>query len=192
MARISLTPRRTLTLRLAEWYSRRAYGEVLQPALALGHHPKVLRSYFSFESKVARWKALDPKLKLLAEMASAVTIGCSWCVDFGHWHADQLGLPLEKAAKVPDWRAHEESFTELERLVLEYAEAMTATPPAVTDELAESLRRRLGDTAFVELTTMVAVENLRSRLNSAMGLRSQGFSDACAVPPGSRTADGAV
>ncbi|GFE22568.1 carboxymuconolactone decarboxylase family protein [Streptomyces nigrescens] len=192
MARISLTPRRTLTLRLAEWYSRRAYGEVLQPALALGHHPKVLRSYFSFESKVARWTALDPKLKLLAEMASAVTIGCSWCVDFGHWHADQLGLPLEKAAKVPDWRAHEESFTELERLVLEYAEAMTATPPAVTDELAESLRRRLGDTAFVELTAMVAVENLRSRLNSAMGLRSQGFSDACAIPPGRRTADGAV
>ena len=38
------------------------------------------------------------------------------------------------------------------------------------------------DPAFVELTTMVAVENLRSRLNSAMGLRSQGFSDNCAIP----------
>jgi AhpD family alkylhydroperoxidase len=190
MARISLTPRRTLTLRLAEWYSRRAYGEVLQPALAMGHHPRVLRSYFSFESKVARWKALDPALKLLAEMASAVTIGCSWCVDFGHWHADRLGLPLEKVSKVPDWRAHQESFTELERLVMEYAEAMTATPPAVTDELAGSLRRRLGDTAFVELTTMVAVENLRSRTNSALGLHSQGFSDACAIPPGSGTSGG--
>ncbi|USA01664.1 carboxymuconolactone decarboxylase family protein [Streptomyces lydicamycinicus] len=191
MARISLIPRRTLTLRLAEWYSRRAYGEVLQPALAMGHHPRVLRSYFSFESKVARWKALDPALKLLAEMASAVTIGCSWCVDFGHWHADRLGLPLEKVSKVPDWRAHEESFTELERLVMEYAEAMTATPPAVTDELAESLRRRLGDPAFVELTTMVAVENLRSRTNSALGLHSQGFSDACAIPPGSGVPGGA-
>ncbi|GFE14845.1 hypothetical protein Sgleb_28920 [Streptomyces glebosus] len=156
---------------------------MLQPALAMGHHPKVLRSYFSFESKVARWKALDPALKTLAEMASAVTIGCSWCVDFGHWHADRLGLPLEKVSKVPDWRSHEESFTELERLVMEYAEAMTATPPAVTDELAESLRGRLGDTAFVELTTMVAVENLRSRTNSALGLHSQGFSDACAIPP---------
>ncbi|MGW7487963.1 carboxymuconolactone decarboxylase family protein [Streptomyces sp. NPDC054786] len=192
MARISLTPRRTLTLRLARWYSRRAYGEVLQPALALGHHPKVLRSYFSFESKVARWKALDPALKLLAELASAATIGCSWCVDFGHWHADRLGLPLEKISKVPDWRAHQESFTALERLVLEYAEAMTATPPAVTDELAESLRGRLGDAAFVELTCMVAVENLRSRMNSAMGLHSQGFSDACAIPPVSPAPGGAA
>lgn len=184
MARISLTPRRTLTLRLVEWYSRRAYGEVMQPVLALGHHPKILRAYLSFESKVGRWKALDPALKHLAELASAATIGCSWCVDFGYWHADKLGLPLEKISKVTDWRAHRESFTELEREVMEYAEAMTATPPAVTDELAASLRRRLGDPAFVELTTMVALENLRSRLNSAMGLHSQGFSDNCAIPLG--------
>ncbi|MFD0169065.1 carboxymuconolactone decarboxylase family protein [Streptomyces decoyicus] len=192
MARISLTPRRTLTLRLAAWYSRRTYGKVMQPALALGHHPRILRSYFSFENKVARWKALDPALKHLGELASAATIGCSWCVDFGYWHADQLGLPLEKISKVPDWRAHKESFTELERLVLEYAEAMTATPPEVTDELAESLRGRLGDAAFVELTTMVAVENLRSRVNSAMGLRSQGFSDNCAIPAANRPSDGVV
>lgn len=183
MARISLIPRRTLTVRFAQWYSRRAYGKVMEPALAMGHHPKLLRSYFSFESKVARWKALDPALKHLAVMASAASIGCAWCMDFGHWHADQLGLPLEKISKVPDWRAHRESFTELERGVMEYAEAMTATPPAVTDELADSLRGRLGEKALVELTTMVAVENLRSRINSAMDLRSQGFSDSCAIPP---------
>ncbi|MEV0370395.1 carboxymuconolactone decarboxylase family protein [Streptomyces sp. NPDC050636] len=183
MARISLTPRRTLTLRLGEWYSRRAYGKVMEPALVLAHHPKILRAYFAFEMKVGRWKALDPTLKHLAQMVSAAKIGCSWCMDFGHWEADRLGLPLEKISKVPEWRSHKESFTEVERLVMEYAEAMTETPPAVTDELAESLRSRLGDAAFVELTTMVAVENLRSRLNSAMGLRSQGFSDTCAIPP---------
>ncbi|MGW1375356.1 carboxymuconolactone decarboxylase family protein [Streptomyces sp. NPDC002446] len=182
MARISLTPPRTLTLRFAQWYSRRAYGKVMEPALAMGHHPKLLRSYFSFENKVARWKALDPALKHLAVMASAAAIGCSWCMDFGHWHADKLGLPLEKVSKVPDWRAHRESFTELERAVMEYAEAMTQSPPDVTDELAESLRGRLGEQAFVELTMMVAVENLRSRVNSAMGLRSQGFSESCEIP----------
>ncbi|WP_077193290.1 carboxymuconolactone decarboxylase family protein [Streptomyces lydicus] len=192
MARIPLSPPRTVTLRLAEWYSRRAYGKVMQPALVLGHHPKILRAYFAFESRVARWKALDPALRHLAELASAAAIGCSWCVDFGHWQADRLGLPLAKISKVPDWRAHRESFTEPERLVMEYAEAMTATPPAVTDELAADLRGRLGDRAFVELTTMVAVENLRSRLNSAMGLRSQGFSDHCAVPPASAAVPGAA
>ncbi|MEU9116730.1 carboxymuconolactone decarboxylase family protein [Streptomyces sp. NPDC048483] len=183
-ARISLTPPRTLTLRLAEWYSRRAYGKVMEPALVFGHHPRALRAYFAFEARLGRWKALDPTLKHLAEMISAARIGCSWCMDFGHWQADRLGLPLEKISKVPDWRAHEESFSEVERLVLEYAEAMTATPPTVSDDLAERLRSCLGDPAFVELTAMVAVENFRSRVNSAMGLTSQGFSDTCAVPPG--------
>jgi len=64
-------------------------------------------------------------------------------------------------------------------LGMEYAEAMTATPPQVTDGLAESLRTQLGNDGFVELTMMVAVENERSRFNSALGLTSQGFSDRC-------------
>lgn len=184
MARISLNPPRTLTLRLGAWYSRRAYGKVIEPALVFGHHPRLLRHYFGFEMKAGRWKKLDPALKHLAVMVSAATIGCSWCMDFGHWEADRLGLSLEKAGKVPGWREHTDSFTEPELLVMEYAEAMTRTPPAVSDELAESLRRRLGEPAFVELTMMVALENLRSRVNSAMGLSSQGFSDACAIRPG--------
>ncbi|MFD4829099.1 hypothetical protein ACFWPV_04445 [Streptomyces uncialis] len=46
----------------------------------------------------------------------------------------------------------------------------------------ERLVTRLGEAAFVELTAMVAVENLRSRMNAALGLTSQGFKDSCEVP----------
>ena len=63
-----------------------------------------------------------------------------------------------------------------------YAEAMTATPPAVTDEMVAGLRRELDDAELVELTMMVAVENVRSRFNSALGLTSQGFKDRCEIP----------
>ncbi|MDT0608956.1 hypothetical protein [Streptomyces lancefieldiae] len=34
MARVSLTPPRTLLLRVMEWYSRRTYGKVLDPGKA--------------------------------------------------------------------------------------------------------------------------------------------------------------
>ena len=60
---------------------------------------------------------------------------------------------------------------------------MTATPPLVTDEMAEGLRTQLGNDGFVELTMMVAVENERSRFNSALGMTSQGFSDRCELAP---------
>jgi alkylhydroperoxidase family enzyme len=86
-----------------------------------------------------------------------------------------------KLSQVPTWRASD-AFTPLERRVMEFAEAATATPPQVTDEMTQALRTDLGDDGLVELTMMVAVENLRSRFNSTLGLSSQGFSESCRVP----------
>ncbi|MEV6125668.1 carboxymuconolactone decarboxylase family protein [Streptomyces violaceusniger] len=182
MARISLTPPGTLLNRIGAWYSRRTYGKVLEPGLAVGHNGRVLLTYVRQERGAAKWNRLDRSLKHLAVMAAAARINCSWCMDFGHWEADALGLPMDKVSKVPRWRDHQDAFTELELLVLDYAEAMTETEPRVTDELAATLIERLGEAAFVELTAMVALENYRSRINSAFGLTSQGFSDTCAVP----------
>lgn len=181
MARISLDPPRTILVRLVDAYARRRYGQVLEPARAYGHNPKVLMTYLRFEQKVGRWRSLDAGLKHLAQAVPAARIGCSWCMDFGYWTAHELGLDTDKMAKVPNWREHREAFTELELLVMEYAEAMTETPPTVTDDLSARLQKELGQAAFVEVTTMVAVENLRSRVNSAFGLVGQGFSDQCAV-----------
>ncbi|MDQ1007011.1 alkylhydroperoxidase family enzyme [Streptomyces sp. V4I23] len=73
---------------------------------------------------------------------------------------------------------------------MEYAEAMTANPLEVTDELTGRLLTALGEEAFVELTAMVAVENLRSRINAALGLTSQGFKDHCEIPAAARSATG--
>ncbi|MEV6738144.1 carboxymuconolactone decarboxylase family protein [Streptomyces sp. NPDC051104] len=165
-----------------EWYSKRTYGKVLDPGKALAHQPRVLWSDLRFEQWVAKWNKMDPDLKALAEMASAAAIGCAWCMDFGYWVSRERGMAREKLVDVPRWR-DSDVYTELERDVMEYAEAMTATPPAVDDVLAARLLGRLGEPAFVELTAMVAVENLRSRTNSALGLTSQGFKDSCDVPP---------
>lgn len=160
---------------------RRLYGEVPDNAHVLVHHRKVATATFGFERKVAKWDALDAHLKTYAVMSTAAAIGCSWCLDFGYYLAHEDGLDLDKVREVPRWR-ESPVFTELERDVMEYAEAMTATPPTVTDELSTRLRERLGTAALVELTMMVAVENERSRFNAAAGLASQGYSDVCELP----------
>jgi AhpD family alkylhydroperoxidase len=179
--RIPLDPPRTLVHRLAEWWSRRTYGAVLDPGRALGHHPRLLISYARHEQSIARWSRLDPTLKALAVMASAATIGCSWCLDFGYWESTRRGIDPAKLRDVPT-RRDSDRFSELERQVMDYAEAMTTTPLRVTDEMVAELREQLDDAALVELTMMVAVENSRSRVNSALGLTSQGFRDRCEVP----------
>jgi AhpD family alkylhydroperoxidase len=181
-ARIPLDPPRTLLTRVVDRYSRRTYGATLDPAGAMGHHPRVLVTELRHERALAKWNRLDPTLKSLAVMAAAVTVGCSWCVDFGYWiGAAHEGVDPAKLRAVPTWR-DSDVLTDLERRVVEYAEAMSTTPTGVTDEMVAGLRRDLDDAALVELTMMVAVENSRARANSALGLTSQGFRDRCELP----------
>lgn len=163
------------------WYSRRAYGDVMDPGLAAAHHRGVLIAVGLFERRVAKWRKLDPGLKALAVMATSAEIECSWCLDFGYFEFVSHGLDGDLLAQVPQWRTSTR-FSPLQRQVMEYAEAMTATPPTVTDELARGLREALGVPAFVELTKMISVENERSRFNAALGLASQGFAESCRVP----------
>jgi AhpD family alkylhydroperoxidase len=180
-ARIPLDHRKTLFTRVLSWWSTRRFGAVLEPGLALMHHRKVLLSTGRFEMGVERWASLDPGLKDLAVAAVATEIGCSWCMDFGHYLSRNRGMDVAKLEHITRWRSSE-VYSPLERRVLEYAEAMTATPPEVTDEMVADLRKDLTDEQLVELTAMISLENMRSRTNSALGLTSQGFKDHCEVP----------
>jgi alkylhydroperoxidase family enzyme len=163
-------------------YAKRSLGgEFPDNGYVYFHNKLVLKAVLSFEGKVSKWNALEPNLKSYAQLASAAVIGCSWCLDFGYFMAHNDGLELTKVREVPRWR-ESEVFTPLERDVLEYAEAMSVTPPTVTDEMVANLIEQLGAPAVVELTQMIALENMRSRFNSAAGLQSQGYSDVCELP----------
>ena len=149
--------------------------------LALLHNRKVMMSTARFELGVAKWSRLPKNLGELAWLSVASQIGCSWCMDFGYYYSRTNGVDIAKLEQVVDWRTST-VYTPLERKVLEYSEAMTATPPTVTDEMVEGLRADLDDAQLVELTAMISVENLRSRTNSALGLTSQGFKSQCDLP----------
>jgi alkylhydroperoxidase family enzyme len=160
-------------------------GTVPENVEVLWHSPQVTQDNLEFGAKVGAWDAADESLKSFAHMAVAAQVGCSWCLDVGYFQAQNQNLDLTKASQVPRWR-ESEVFTPLERDVLEYAEAMTNTPPTVTDELYAGLLDRLGPAAMIELTALIAYVNLATRANVANGVRSQGFSDACEIPLAAR------
>ena len=159
-------------------FSMRLLGEVPEPVGVYFHNRPVLKAFLAVSSKAQKWSACDENLKSFAHMAVAAQVGCSWCLDFGYFHAHNEGLDEWKASQVPVWRTSD-AFTPLEREVLAFAEAMTATPPTVTDEQFGKLLEQLGEPAMVELTTQIALANLYARSNVAMGIESQGFSAAC-------------
>jgi alkylhydroperoxidase family enzyme len=157
------------------------FGAVAEPVEATWHNPSVAQAALEFGARIATWDAADESLKTFAHMAVAAQVGCSWCLDINYFAAQSRNLDLAKASQVPRWR-ESDVFTPLEREVLEYAEAMTNTPPTVTDELSARLLDRLGPAALVELTVCIAFANLSTRSNTALGITSQGFSDACEIP----------
>jgi alkylhydroperoxidase family enzyme len=66
-------------------------------------------------------------------------------------------------------------FSDVEKKVLRYAEAMTATPVRVPDELFDDLRKHFDNPQLVELTSAIAWENYRARFDHAFGIESEGF-----------------
>ena len=162
--------------------SRRMLGDVAEPVRVTWHHREVLNFSFTVGRRAQSWDRCDENLKSFAHMAVAGLVGCGFCLDFGYFHAHNAGLDVAKAREVPRWRTSD-VFTPLERDVLEYAEAMTLTPPTVTDELSGRLLAALGPAALVELTALVAVANLMTRTNTAFGVGSQEYAAACDLPP---------
>ena len=162
--------------------SRKMFGQVPESLGVMWHHVPALKAGMRFGQQLQKWDACDEGLKSFAHMAVASLVGCTWCLDFNYFMAKNRGLDVERAREIPRWR-ESDVFTPLEREVLEYAEAMSQTPPTVTDELVESLSGQLGAAGLIELTTVIGYANLTTRSNVALGIESEGFASACGLEP---------
>lgn len=163
-------------------FAGRTFGRVPKSLGVMWHHLPALKASMGFGQKLQKWDQCDESLKSYAHMAVASQVGCSFCLDFNYFMAHNHGLDMAKAREVPRWR-ESDVFTSLEREVLGYAEAVSQTPPTVTDEMVASLRARLGDAALIELTTVIGFANLTTRSNTALGIESEGFAASCGLKP---------
>ncbi|KAF4407140.1 MULTISPECIES: carboxymuconolactone decarboxylase family protein [Streptomyces] len=162
--------------------TKKMLGEVPEPLGVMWHNRPVLRASMTLGRKANKWNKCDRNLKSYAHMAVASLVGCAFCLDLGYFQTRNEGLDEAKAREVPRWR-ESDVFTPLERDVLEYAEAMSQTPPTVTDELSARLLKQLGAPAMIELTSWIAMANQATRTNAALGIEAQGFAAACGLPP---------
>jgi AhpD family alkylhydroperoxidase len=96
-------------------------------------------------------KLIDHKLKGRAELRVATLVGCRFCMDIGSAAARAHGIAAEQIANLNNYRS-DFNFSDLERLVLEYADGMTRTPVDVSDALFTRLREKFTEAELVELS----------------------------------------
>jgi AhpD family alkylhydroperoxidase len=171
-------------------YAKRRFGEVPEPFTVSAHHPGLLVAGGIHEMALEKAsRKLPANVRELAVYWTARKIGCSWCVDFGTMLQRLDGLDVERLKDIDNYKTSPR-YSEHERAAIAYADAMTTDPHTVTDEQVADLRRRFGDAGVIELTYQIGVENMRARMNTALGITEQGFSsgDACRVPWATETA----
>ncbi len=171
-------------VKLSYWYAKRRFGEVPEPFAVTANHRKLFLASAVHEYAVEHAaKVLPATVRDLAVYRVAWTIGCSWCVDFGTMLHRLKGLDVDRLKQIADY-ATSEVYTEDERAAIAYADAMSGAHPTVTDEQVADLTTRFGRAGVVELTYEIAHENMRARMNSALGITDQGFGsgDTCRVP----------
>ena len=159
------------------------YGRRMESGRVFAQHPRLMFDFVRFNRAVERGRRVPKALMELGVLRAATLVGCEFCMDIGSEFARRAGLSDEKLLALPN--AHESGlFSEDELLVIDLATGMTRTPGVVEDELMARVRERFGIKGALELTHMIAWENTRARLNVALDIAPEGFSQgrACAVP----------
>jgi AhpD family alkylhydroperoxidase len=181
MSRIE--PRQGVFARAVTRGSRIAYGRELRSAGVYAQHPRLMVDYMRFNRAAERGKRVPKGLSELGVLKAATIVGCEFCMDIGSEYARRSGLSDEQLLALGE--AHESGlFSEDELLVIDLATGMTRTPGEVGDELMGRVRDRFGVKGALELVHLIAWENARARINLALAIEAEGFSEGkvCAVP----------
>ncbi len=190
MPRINTDPttfarRPSLGTRLLLRAGRSMMGRDTDTLGAMAHRPGVLVPWAMLETGAQRARSVLPEhLPELVTFVVSCRLGCSWCIDFGASRWEQQGLDPAVLRHAVTWRdAPGHVFDAATRAAFAYAEAISADPVEVDGEMVADLVGHFGEAGVVELTFWAALENMRGRFNSALGITSQGFSsgDACSL-----------
>lgn len=161
------------------WNQRRKYGRVLDAARLWARAPRLFLGVALLYGMIdRRGSPIAPALRSLVTVRVSQINHCAFCVDINSATLLARGISERKVEALAGWR-DSQLFSPLERAALDYAEAITFTDRTVSDDHLSALRRHFDDDAIVELTGLIAFQNLSSKFNSALDVPPQGF---CRLP----------
>ena len=161
------------------WSQQRRYGAVLKPGLLWARVPKLFAAVAALYGVLDRNSSpINPALRSLVTVRVSQINHCKFCVDINAATLIRRAGTEAKAQQLNDWR-ESKLFDPLEQAVLEYTEAITYSDREVTSAMMKQLKTFFNEDEVVELTGLIAFQNLSSKFNSALDVPAQGF---CSLP----------
>jgi AhpD family alkylhydroperoxidase len=161
------------------WKQKRKYGQVLLPALLWARVPKLFAAVALLYGAIDRKKSpLSPVLRSLVTVRISQINWCRFCVDINSLTLAKRTGSMEKVEALAHWR-ESDLFDRKEKIALDYAEAITYSDRQVDDELFARVKAAFDEDAIIELTGLIAFQNLSSKFNSALDVPAQGL---CKIP----------
>jgi AhpD family alkylhydroperoxidase len=162
-------------VRLLFRLQRRRYGRELEPARLWGRVPRAFLAMSAMYGVLDRRSSpLEPALRSLVQVRVSQINGCAFCIDVNSASGLQRGAGEAKLRDLPRF-AESAAFTEREKAALRYAEAMTDSNRRADAALIDALRAHFSEDEIVELTGLIAYQNMSSKFNAALGVPAQGF-----------------
>lgn len=188
--RISAKENYSIFIKPLLWLQKRHYGKVLNPAKLWGRRPTLfwlVAGFFGYLDR--RSSPLSPVIRSLVCVRVSQLNDCAFCVDANGMKLAERCDSVDKIKALANWQ-HSELFDQQEQVVLSYVEAMTITGQRVTDDMLADLKQWFDEDAIVDLTALVAFQNLSAKFNTALDVPDQGF---CSLPiqPGQQQSDDA-
>ena len=177
---------RTPADRRFPWYvrllfrnQRRRYGEILEPSRLWGRSPRILAALsFLYGAIDRRSSPLDPALRSLVTVRVSQINWCAYCIDINSATVLDRGVEEVKLMELAHFESSER-FSPREKAALAYAEAVTRSDRETDAGHFARLRSHFDDDEIIELTALIAFQNLSSKFNAALAVAPQGF---CPLP----------
>jgi uncharacterized peroxidase-related enzyme len=168
MSRVSIKTRDDLPAELKPlWDKMTTYGAFENQAGVMAHRPPIFKHMWSLLVDLADEAVLSKRHLELALVAVSLLNKCDYCVSH---HAPKLaiqGVSGQGAERLLDYKDHPE-LDDVDKLVVEYAIAVTNNWNKTRDEVFTRLRERFSEAQVVELTWRIALCGAFNRFNDIL------------------------
>lgn len=142
---------------------------------ALAHNPDLLKALTNVYAAFAKTQTVDRKLVELGILIVSRVNACEYCIQHHAPLAHGAGLTSEQLEAIQEgnWAEQHELWSEVEWLIIRFAEEMTGEPYKITDALFTELHQHFDDKQIVDLTMRFAMCSAWNKFNDTLQLNTE-------------------